>query len=67
MDPQSVSLLEGSVAQMAGELPVALVHAARVLQMLVSVVFVCEHLPTPVTLEPFAGICKRDLVLFIFN
>lgn len=49
VDPEPVPLLEGSVAQVTGELPVPLVHAARVLQVLVSVVSIGEHLPAPVT------------------
>lgn len=61
VDPQSVPLLERSVAEVAGELPVALVHAARVLQVLVSVVLVREHLPAPVALEPVAGIWGRNV------
>lgn len=60
MDPQPVSLLEGSAAEVAGELPVALVHAARVLQVLVSVVLVGEHLPAPVALETLTGIWREQ-------
>lgn len=59
MDPQPVPLLEGPVAQVAGELPVALVHAARVLEVLVPVVLVGEHLPAAIALEAFAGVCGR--------
>lgn len=59
VDPQPVPLLEGPVAQVAGELPVALVHAARVLEVLVPVVLVRKHLPAPVALEALAGICAR--------
>lgn len=43
---------------MTGELPVSLVHAARVLQVFVSVVSVGKHLPAPVTLVAFACIWK---------
>lgn len=59
VDPQPVPLLEGPVAQVAGELPVALVHAACVLQVLVSVVLVRKHLPAAVTLEALARVCGR--------
>lgn len=56
MNPQSVSLLERPVAEMTRELPVALVHAARVLQMLVSVVLIGEHFATPITLKTLSRI-----------
>ena len=56
VNAQAVSLLEGPVAQVARELPVALVHAARVLEVLVPVVLVGEHLSTAVTLEALPGI-----------
>lgn len=45
---------------MAGELPVALVHAAGVLQVFVSVVLIGKHLPTSVTLEALASIWRRN-------
>lgn len=64
VDPQPVSLLEGPVAQVAGELPVTLVHATCVLEVLVPVVLVCEHLPTAVTLEALAGVCGRRAQMF---
>lgn len=51
MYPEAVSLLEGPVAEVARELPVSLVHAPRVFQVLVSVIFVGKNLSTPVTLE----------------
>lgn len=51
VDPQAVPLLEGPVAQVARELPVTLVHAACVLEVLVPVVLVRKHLPAAVTLE----------------
>lgn len=56
VDPQPVSLLEGSVAQVTRELPVPLVHAARVLQVLVPVVLVGKHLPTSVALKALTRI-----------
>lgn len=43
MYAKSVSFLERAIAEVARELPVALVHATRVLEMLVSVVFIGEH------------------------
>lgn len=59
VDPQPVSLLEGPVAQVAGELPVALIHAACVLEMLVPVVLVGKHLPAAVALEALTGVCRK--------
>ena len=56
VDAQAVSLLEGPGAEVARELPVALVHAARVLEVLVPVILVGEHLPAAVTLEALPGI-----------
>lgn len=47
---------------MTGELPVALVHAACVLQVLVSVVLVCKHLAAPVTLETLTAIWGRKYI-----
>lgn len=41
---------------MTGELSVALVHTARVLQMLVFVVLVRKHLPAPFALETLTSI-----------
>lgn len=61
MDSQPVPFLEGSFALRAGELPVALVHAGGVLEMLVSVVSVGKHLSTSVTSVPFCRLCQtRD-------
>lgn len=57
VDPQPVPLLEGPVAEVTRELPVALVHASCVLEVLVSVVLVRKDLPAPVALEALAGIC----------
>lgn len=59
VDPQAVPLLERSAAQVTGELPVALVHAAGVLQVFVPVVLVGEHLPAPVTFEALSGVWRR--------
>jgi len=39
---------------MARELAVALVHTARVLEVLVSIVTVGEHLAAPLAVEPLA-------------
>lgn len=64
VDPQPVPLLEGPVAQVAGELPVALVHAPCVLEVLVPVVLVSKHLPAAVTLEALAGVCRRRAQCF---
>lgn len=61
MDSEPVPFLERSFALRAGELPVALVHAGGVLEMLVSVVSVGKHLSTPVTFVPFCRLCQtRD-------
>lgn len=57
VDAQSVPLLEGAAAEVAGEFPVALVHAARVLEVLVTVVAVGEHLPAALALEALPGAC----------
>lgn len=59
VNPQSVPLLERSVAEVTGELSVALVHAASVLQMFISVIFVREHLAASVTLETLASIWEE--------
>ncbi len=49
VDAEAVALLERARAQVARELAVALVHAARVLEMLVAVVLVGEHLAASIT------------------
>lgn len=56
VDPQSVPLLERAAAEVAGELAIALVHAAGVLQMLVSVVFVGEDLAAPLAFKALCGL-----------
>ena len=48
VNAQSVALLERTRAQMARKLAITLVHAPRVLQVLVAVVFVGEHFATSV-------------------
>jgi len=57
VDAQAVPLLEGACAEGAGELAVPTVHAAGVLQVLVPVVLVGEHLPTAVAPEALPGVC----------
>lgn len=57
VDAQSVPLLEGAAAEVAGEFPVAPVHAARVLEVFVAVVAVGEHLPAALALEALPGAC----------
>lgn len=61
VNPQSVSLLERSVAEVTRELSVALVHAASVLQMFISVIFVREHLAASVALETLASIWGENV------
>lgn len=63
VNPQSVPLLERPVAQVTGELPVALVHAARVLQVFVSVILVGKHLPAAVTLEALPSIWRTTTTI----
>ena len=43
VDAETVALLKGAVAQVAGELPVTQVNAARVFKMAIAVVFVREN------------------------
>lgn len=57
VDAQPVPLLEGAAAEVAGEFPVAPVHAARVLEVFVAVVAVGEHLPAALALEALPGAC----------
>lgn len=64
VNPQPVPLLERPAAQMTGELPVPLVHAARVLQVFVSVVLVGEHLPASVALEALPGIWRQNKPIY---
>jgi hypothetical protein len=52
VNAEAVALLERARAQMTRKLAVALVHTPRVLEMLVAVVLVGEHLPAPVTRVP---------------
>ena len=56
VDAQTVPFLEGPGAEVARELAVALVHAAGVLEVLVAVVLVGEHLPAAVTPEALPGV-----------
>ena len=49
VDAQSVALVERTIAQRAGELPIALVDASSVLEVSVPVVLVCENLAATVT------------------
>jgi hypothetical protein len=45
---QSITLLERTRAQVTRKLAITLVHASRVLQVLVTVVFVGKHFATPI-------------------
>jgi len=56
VDSESVSLLERPVAEVAGKLPVALIHAARVFQVFVPVVLIGEHFTTAITLKALSRI-----------
>lgn len=58
VDPEPVPLLKGPFAEGAGELPVSLVHAGGVLEVLISVIPVGEHLPTSVTSVTLRGLCQ---------
>ena len=58
VDPESVSLVEGAVAQGTGELPVAVVHTARVFQVAVSVVLVGKHFAAPFAREAAGRTCN---------
>ena len=51
---EAIAFLKRARAQMTGKLAIALVHAASVLQMLVAVVLVGEHLPAPLALVALA-------------
>lgn len=48
VNAQSIALLERTRTQMTWELAISLVHTPRVLQVLVTVVFVSEHFATSV-------------------
>lgn len=50
---------------MTGKLPVSLVHAARVLQVLVSIVFVGKHLPTSVTFKALVRIWRKHRLKYV--
>jgi len=56
VDSESVSLLERPVAEVAGKLPVALIHTARVFQVFVPVVLIGEHFTTAITLKALSRI-----------
>lgn len=58
VDPEPVPLLKGPFAEGAGELPVSLVHARGVLEVLISVIPVGEHFPTPVTSVTLRRLCQ---------
>lgn len=60
VDSEPVSFLERPVAEVAGELPVALIHAARVFQVFVSVVHVSKHFTTAITLETLSRVCNEE-------
>ena len=53
MDSEAISLLKRSRAQIAREFAISLVDAPGVLEMLVAVVSVREHLATSVALKAF--------------
>lgn len=59
VDPESVTLLEGSLAERTWKLPIPLVHTGSVLEVLISVVFVGEHLATAFTSVTFGRLCQR--------
>lgn len=65
VDSESVSLLERPVAEVAGELPVALIHTARVFQVFVSVVLISEHFTTAITLETLSRIWNEEISKYI--
>ena len=60
MDPEPVSLLKGSSAQITGKFPVTLVHTGGVLEMLVSVIFVGKYFSTSFTSVPFCRLCQTQ-------
>ena len=58
MDTKTITLLERAVAQMTGKLAVALIHAARVLEVLLQVRLVGECLAAPLA-GKLVVVCKR--------
>lgn len=60
MDPEAVALFKGSLAERTRKLPVPLVHTGRVLQVLISVVFVGKHLSTAFTSVTFCRLCQTQ-------
>lgn len=60
MYPEPISLFERPVAKVTWKFPIPLVDASRVLQVLISVVFVGEDLPTPVTFKSLSRILKWE-------
>lgn len=60
VDAQPVPFLEGSRAEVAGELPVALIHAPRVFQVLVAVVFVGEDFAAALALVAVHRLCRAE-------
>lgn len=60
VDSEPVSFLERPVAEVAGELSVALIHAARVFQVFFSVVLVSKHFTTAITLKTLSRIWNDE-------
>lgn len=60
VNSKTISLLERSVAEVAREFSVALIHTARVFQMFVSIVLIGEHFSTTITLETLSRIFCRE-------
>lgn len=60
VDPESVTLLKGSLTERTWKLPIPLVHAGGVLEVLISVVFVRKHLSTAFTPVTFCRLCQTQ-------
>ena len=59
VNAQTVALLEGAVAKVAGVLPVSLVHAPCVFQMFVAIIFVGEDFAASVASEAISTCCRK--------
>lgn len=60
MDPQPVSFFKGSATKVTRKFAVPLVHAASVLEVLVSVVLVGKNLAAALTLKALPGFCTAE-------